>query len=371
MRRSLLVLLLVSLASPAHAHQSSVKYVDVTVDGDIVDIAFTVAPSDVTEPLGLPADAKPTVDAALASAPARYVQRWLAVQLAEGAGPPAPPSSRACPAAAPTARPDGDRKFVIVAWRAACPARIERVALDFHGFFAVDQRHEAIVAVHAPGQQVDPQIVRAAAPTLVARAGESASLLAWIRFGMDHIYTGTDHIAFVLALLLVVVLARGGPDWHARRPLAALRATAAIITSFTVAHSISLISAALGYIALPSRFVESMIAASVLYTAVEDIIRPDVRWRFILTFGFGLIHGLGFASQLQEQLPPDHVVVPLVCFNLGVEVGQLTIVALALPLFLIFARLGADRYRRRIMPAIAVVLGAIAIKWLIERLWGM
>jgi len=361
-RRSLLVLLLVSIASPAHAHQSSVKYVDVTVDGDIVDVAFTVAPSDVTEPLGLPADAKPTVDAALAPAAARYVQHWLAVQLATGAG---------CSAAAPTARPDGDHKFVIVSWRATCPARIERVQLDFHGFFAVDQRHEAIVAVHAPGQQVDPQIVRAAAPTLVARAGESASLLAWIRFGMDHIYTGTDHIAFVLALLLVVVLARGGPDWHARRPLAALRATAAIITSFTVAHSISLISAALGYIALPSRFVESMIAASVLYTAVEDIIRPDVRWRFLLTFGFGLIHGLGFASQLQEQLPPDHVVVPLVCFNLGVEVGQLTIVALALPLFLILARLGADRYRRRIMPAIAVVLGAVAIKWLIERLWGM
>ena len=99
--------------------------------------------------------------------------------------------------------------------------------------------------------------------------------------------------------------------------------------------------------------------------------RPDVRWRFVLTFAFGLVHGLGFASQLQEQLPPDHVIVPLVCFNLGVEIGQLTVVAVALPLFLMQARSGADRYRRRLMPAAAIVLGAIAIKWLIERVLGM
>jgi len=360
-RRALVVLLLLA-AAPAHAHQSSVKYVDVTVDDTRVDVAFTIAPSDVTEPLGLLPDARPTVDAALAPAAAAYVQRWLAVQLADGA---------ACPAAPATARPDGDRKFVIVAWRATCAARIDRIALDFAGFFAVDQRHEALVAVHAPGQEVDPEVVRASAPRLVARAGDSASLLGWIRFGMDHIYTGTDHIAFVLALLLVVVLVRTPAGWQARRPLAALRATAAIVTSFTVAHSISLIAAALGLISLPSRFVESMIAASVLYTAVEDIIRPDVRWRFVLTFAFGLVHGLGFASQLQEQLPRDHVIVPIVCFNLGVEVGQLTVVAVALPLFLTLARLGAERYRRRLMPAAAAILGAVAIKWLIERALDM
>jgi hypothetical protein len=355
-----LVVLAVS-ATPAVAHQSSVKYVDVTVDGNHADVAFTVSPSDVTEPLGLPPDARPTIDAALAPAAAAYVQHWLALAL---------PESGPCAAAAATARPDGERKFVIVSWRVLCPFDIDRIALDFTAFFALDRRHEAVVAIHAPGQDVVPEVVRADAPRLVARAGET-SLLGWVRFGMDHIYTGYDHIAFVLALLLVVVLARTGAGWEARRPLAAVRATAAIVTSFTVAHSISLIAAALGYVELPSRFVESMIAASVLYTAVEDIVRPDVRWRFVLTFAFGLVHGLGFASQLQEQLPPEHVIVPLVCFNVGVEIGQLTVVAVALPLFLMLGRLGAERYRRRLMPAAAIILGAIAIKWLIERVLGM
>ena len=70
-----------------------------------------------------------------------------------------------------------------------------------------------------------------------------------------------------------------------------------------------------------------MIAASIVYTAIEDVVRPDVRWRFALTFAFGLVHGLGFASMLEELLPPGDVVVPLLVFNLGVELGQLTIVA--------------------------------------------
>ena len=148
----------------------------------------------------------------------------------------------------------------------------------------------------------------------------------------------------------------------------AIKTTAVIITAFTIAHSASLIAASLGYISLPSRFVESMIALSIAYTAFENIIKPDVAWRFYLTFGFGLIHGLGFASTLSVLLPPSGVIVPLLCFNVGVELGQLTIVVIALPVFYIVARgLGAHLYRRTVMPAISVgifVLGAI---WLFER----
>jgi HupE / UreJ protein len=183
----------------------------------------------------------------------------------------------------------------------------------------------------------------------------------------------------VLALLLVVVLVRR-TKWETRSLLGALRATAAIITSFTVAHSISLIAASLGWIELPSRLVESLIAISIIYTAIENVVRPDVRWRFALTFGFGLVHGLGFASVLQEQLPPTNVIVPLLSFNVGVEIGQLTVVAVALPVFWLASRqLGADRYRRWVLPGAAVLLTLVGIKWLIERafdvstftFWGM
>jgi hypothetical protein len=147
-----------------------------------------------------------------------------------------------------------------------------------------------------------------------------------------------------------------------------LRATAVVITAFTVAHSMSLIAAALGWVELPSRVVESLIALSIAYTAAEDIARPDVRWRFVLTFGFGLVHGLGFASTLAVQLPPSHVVVPLLCFNVGVELGQLTIVLVALPVFYMLAReLGAARYRQRVMPAIAAAIFVAGVIWVVER----
>jgi hypothetical protein len=358
-------------AMQAHAHQTSVKYVDVTIDGRRATIALTVAPGDVTEPLGLPPDGRPTVAEASSPRVAAYVARWLAL---------GPDGGAPCPRAEPTARPDPDGRFVVVAWQIACDEDLARLALDFRAFFAVDQRHEAIVTVHAPGATEDAAVVRAGDPILRVHAGESPGLAAWIAAGVEHIWDGRDHVCFVLALLLVVMLVHRGDHWAIRPPLATLRHTAAIVTAFTVAHSISLIAASLGWVSLPVRLVESLIAFSILYTAIENIVRPDVRWRFVLTFGFGLVHGLGFASVLRVMLPPDHIIGPLLAFNLGVELGQFVIVAIALPLAWLFAHeLGADRYRRRAMPALSIAVAVIAIKWLVERtldvslitFWGM
>jgi hypothetical protein len=348
-----------ALARPALAHQTSVKYVDVTVAGPRATIALTVAPGDVTEALGLPADARPSVAEALAPAVAPHVARWVAV---------GPDGGAPCPVVAPRTRADADGRFVVVEWEVACDGDLARLALDFSPFFAVDRRHEAIVTVHAPGATGDAAVVRADHPVLHVRAGESLDLAGWIAAGVDHIWDGRDHVCFVLALLLVVMLVREGDRWELKPPFPTLRHTAAIVTAFTVAHSLSLIAASLGWVSLPGRLVEALIAFSILYTAIENIVRPDVRWRFALTFGFGLVHGLGFASVLQVLLPPDHIVAPLLGFNLGVELGQLVIVMIALPLAWFGARaLGAERYRRRAMPALSIAIAIIAIKWLIER----
>jgi hypothetical protein len=327
-----------------------VKYVDATLDEATAHLSVKVAPGDVTEPLGLPADAKPSVAQATTPAVAAFVAHWIAVQS----------YGQPCGAGAPAAKPDDEGKWVVVTWVATCP----RIAtdLDFHAFFAVDQRHVAIVHVEPSGRDA---IVRADSPMLPLHG--APSLLAWVREGMNHIYTGRDHISFVLALLLVVMLVRD-PQWHVRAPVATLRSTATVITAFTIAHSVSLIAASLGWVHLPSRFVESAIAASIAYTAIENILKPDVPWRFYLTFGFGLVHGLGFASTLSVLLPPRGVIVPLLCFNLGVEIGQLTIVVIALPLFYILARaLGAAAYRRTLMPVISVGIFVLGSIWLIER----
>ena len=340
-----LAVVLLLLARTAAAHQTSAKYVDVSVDDNRATVAVKVAPGDVTEPLGLPPDAKPAVVQATTPAVAAYVARWIAVTSYH----------RPCVAGAP--RATSEDAWVVVTWQATCPA--VPTALDFRAFFAVDKRHVAIV------HGAHDAIVRADEPELVLR--DRPSLLAWVREGMDHIYTGRDHISFVLALLLVVMLVRR-PDWSVRQPVQTLRSTATVITAFTIAHSVSLIAASLGWVHLPSRFVESMIAASIAYTAAENVVHPDVPWRFYLTFGFGLVHGLGFASTLAVLLPPSGVIVPLLCFNLGVEIGQLTIVVVALPAFYLAARaLGAGVYRRTLMPAISVgifILGAI---WIVER----
>lgn len=369
---------LAALATPALAHQTSVKYVDVAVDGPRATLQITVAPGDVTEPLGLAPDAQPAVAQASTPAVAAYVARWIAL----GPDPGAP-----CPAGRPTASAGADARFVVVTWQVACSADLARIALDFRGFFAIDRRHEAIVTVHAPGAAGDAIVVRAADPVLRVRAGEPPGLAGWIAAGVEHIWDGRDHVSFVLALLLVVMLVRRDPArgslaglWAIRPAVATLRRTATIITAFTIAHSLSLIAASLGWVQLPSRLVESLIAVSILYTAIENMFRPDVRWRFALTFSFGLVHGLGFASVLQVMLPPDHVIGPLLGFNLGVEIGQLVIVGIALPLAWFAARgLGAARYRRGVMPALSIAIAVLAVKWLIERVfvvtlftvWGM
>ena len=356
MRVLIAVLALVVAATPAHAHQSSIKYVDVAVDGSLARIAVTVAPADLVEPMGLPTDAQPTAKQAIADAHvAPYVAKWLALSI----------DDRACLASSARTRLDPEKRFVVIKWEASCPEAITALSLDFHGFFAIDARHEAILTVHHAGDDAEPAIVRAADPVVTMHAAETQSLFAWVRLGMDHIYAGKDHICFVLALLLVVMLARGG---GVLPPLETAKRTGAIITSFTVAHSLSLIAASLGWVALPGRFVETAIAASIVYTALENLVAPTTRWRFALAFGFGLVHGLGFASALSELLPPTHVIAPLLGFNVGVELGQVTIVLVALPLFYGAARaLGPARYRRMLMPVLSSVILVFGLNWLIAR----
>ncbi|MCX5745173.1 MAG: HupE/UreJ family protein [Proteobacteria bacterium] len=331
----------------------------VAVDGATATVRFTVAPADLTVPMHLPSDTTPAIDAASADpAAAAYVARWLTLL-----------TDRPCAPGPATSAPDPDRAFVVVTWRVTCQAAIVALRVDLTQFFAADQRHEAIVTLGAGA----PAIVRASQPIVTLSPATSPSLVAWIGDGMHHIFGGRDHVCFVLALLLVLVLTRAPDGGWQRRPLRpTLVATARIVTAFTIAHSLSLIAASLGWIRLPAQLVESAIAISIAYTAVEDVVAPDVRWRFALAFGFGLVHGLGFASALEALLPPDHIVTPLLLFNLGVELGQLTIVLVALPVLWFGCRVvGAVRYRHTVMPGLAAVIFVLGIVWLIERLAGI
>lgn len=184
-----------------------------------------------------------------------------------------------------------------------------------------------------------------------ARVGESFG--RFLKLGVEHIFTGYDHLAFLFALLLAG---------------ATFREVARIITSFTLAHSLTLALATFNIVHLPSAFVEPLIAVSIIYVGVENLVRRRLDRRWLLTFAFGLVHGLGFASVLRELgigAQAGQALGPLLSFNLGVELGQISIAALVLPLIWRLKR--RPEFVARYAPVCSVLVALLGGYWLIER----
>lgn len=175
--------------------------------------------------------------------------------------------------------------------------------------------------------------------------------LDFIAMGARHILSGPDHLLFLLALL---ALAKG--FWPIAR----------IVTGFTIAHSITLSLAALGVVDIPRSIVEPLIAATIVWVALENLLAPSQsRWRWLIAAAFGLIHGLGFASGLTELgLPRAAMVRALIGFNVGVELGQLAFVAVVMPPLMWLARPGRLARLPQILSVLVAVMGGV---WLVER----
>lgn len=176
----------------------------------------------------------------------------------------------------------------------------------------------------------------------------------FFKLGVEHIVTGYDHLLFLFGLLMVT-----HGFWPAIK----------IITFFTIAHSITLAIAGLNIIDLPSRFVEPFIAATIVYVGVENIIRGDrPKGRHWLTFGFGLVHGFGFASVLREMKIGNAdfgILLPLLSFNLGIETGQIAVAALVLPL--IWQLNNRVETARKFLTACSCAICLMGMYWLVER----
>jgi hypothetical protein len=194
-----------------------------------------------------------------------------------------------------------------------------------------------------------------------------AQFLQYLREGIWHIWIGFDHILFLLSLLLPAVLVRRDGRWQSAPDFrAAFIDVARIVTAFTIAHSITLTLAALHIVSLPSRWVESAIALSVVLAALNNVFPVVERGRWIAAFAFGLLHGFGFAGALSDLgLPTGSLALSLAGFNLGVETGQLAIVAIFLPVA--FALRTTVAYRRVVLAGGSALIVAIAGVWLVER----
>lgn len=171
-------------------------------------------------------------------------------------------------------------------------------------------------------------------------------------FGVEHILIGYDHILFLLSLIVV----------------SKFRELVKIVTAFTIAHSITLALATLRWVEVPATLVETLIAATIVYTAIENFWIRETKGRWKLTFLFGLIHGFGFAGVLQGlHLPTQGFVRSLLAFNLGVEAGQIMIVALlALPI----AWLTKQKHGKHFQYAISAVIALFGLGWFLDRAFG-
>ena len=195
-------------------------------------------------------------------------------------------------------------------------------------------------------------------PTEARKNGSVASIWStigsFILLGIEHILTGYDHIAFLIGLIVIGL---------------SFRDVIKIITAFTVAHSITLLLAALQIISLNSRFVESVIAISICYIALENIFRKKVKYRWLITFCFGLVHGFGFASALQELIVgKTNLVLSVVSFNFGVEMGQLMIFFILLPVLYLLKQ---KMEFRKITAGVSLAIFLLGFTWLIERLFDL
>jgi len=231
------------------------------------------------------------------------------------------------------------------------PADITNLTVTSTIYEVMPAGHQHMMNVRAHGFVHEAILEAGRTEASFSAAKPSTPQVAWqfIRLGVEHIFTGYDHLAFLLGLLVAT---------------ATLGSLVKIITSFTIAHSITLALATFSLVSLPTRLTESLIAVSIAYVAAENLFDFRIMKRYYITFLFGLIHGFGFSSVLREMdLPRSSLALSLFSFNGGVEIGQITFVLLIFPLVQDLTTSGW----KRLKPAVSICVACLAVYWFVQR----
>lgn len=347
-------LLLAGLMAPASAHKSSDSYLSLQASGQQIEGRWDIALRDLDFAIGLDGngDGRLTWDEVRSrhAAIVAYAQAHLALhgragrcQLAVGEQ---------------LVERHSDGAYTVLPLRARCAAPLR---LTYTLFAGVDAQHRGLLNLTRDGA-TSSAILGGARPLFEAQAPTRWRQFAdYLRHGAWHIWIGYDHILFLLSLLLPAVLAAS------LRP--AMAQVLKVVTAFTLAHSVTLTLATLQVATLPSRPVEAAIAASVVAAALNNLF-PLVQGRlWLAAFAFGLVHGFGFAGVLAGLgLPQGAAALALAGFNIGVEAGQLAIVAVFLPLAWLMR--ASWLYRRVLLPGGSVAIALVGVGWLAERALG-
>lgn len=347
-----IALLVLALATPAFAHWADLAVMELTCRDGRCRMAITLPAGLVREADGN-GDGKITAEEVTARAEAIRASLGTRIALRDGGGAVVPfrvQGSAGGPAINVDPRIAQDRpgEGHVTLQLAFEPVAKKDGTVLRYDLFVPDAPNASCMAMLSIDGKLQSHVFTPAVREVTLGVAARHSFVA---LGVEHILTGYDHLLFLLALLVVN---------------ATLLGLLKLVTAFTVAHSITLSLAVLDIVTLPGRLVESLIALSVMWVAAENLWRTEFETRWRLTFGFGLIHGMGFASVLREiGLPKGEVFGALFGFNVGVELGQLAVVAVAYPLLKLAARAGA--VVRWALSALAFLAGLV---WFVQRVTG-
>jgi hypothetical protein len=368
MRIIALIFLLLALATTAQAHIASNGFLTLNVEGSNLTGTIELAMRDAELAVGLDSNRDGKITWGEVRSHQRDLELYVRSKLSIAAG-----AAKCSEEFAPVEineRVDGN--YLWLPFTASCGAQLTELSLDYRLMQDIDPSHRGLLTVTAWGATQTGVLGGGHGEQSIAVNHPSAwrAFTEYLKTGVWHIWSGIDHLLFLLSLLLPAVLRRRDQHWEAV-PLAkpAFLNILKVVTAFTVAHSITLSLAAFDVVRLPSRLTESVIAASIIVAALNNIFPKVTEGRWRIAFAFGLLHGFGFASVLADMgLPPGARVVSLVAFNLGVELGQLAVVAAVMPLA--YAIRASTFYRQTVMQWGSTAIAALAFVWLVQRAVG-
>jgi HupE / UreJ protein len=366
LKAKLLIALACLFAATAQAHKPSDSYLAISVNEAAVRGQWDIALRDLELAIGLDADGNGEITWGELRAKRSEIEAYAFSRLKINA------DGKTCATSTTEFLVDehSDGTYAVMRFDADCGARAPAtVELNYSLLFDLDPTHRGLLRFERAGT-AQTGVLSPERPRLEIKAGDASPLAQffdYLREGVWHIWIGFDHILFLLSLLLPSVLIIRNRTWKAaERFQDTFWDVLKVVTSFTVAHSITLSLAALSVISLPSRLVESTIALSVMLAALNNLWPVVAERRWAVAFAFGLIHGFGFASVLADLgLPQGALLLALVGFNVGVEVGQLAIVGVFLPLAYVLR--GSVFYRRVVFTGGSAAIALVAAVWLAER----
>ena len=366
MRKLLMGLLLCLVSNLSFAHQLSTAYISGSFDDTgLFQGEWQVRLYDLEQAIGIDEDGDGNVRWQELQNRAETVISYLQYHLR---------FSRANQACVLALEPDWkidnhfNEGYLLLPVRAQCAIK-GVVEINYSAFFEIDSQHKLLLSLLNEKNSA-PHILSDTTRSLEINeksGNRFTTFTEFVKQGAVHIWIGLDHILFLVSLLLTCALTRRDRYWIANPKTSdIIWRTTWIVTAFTLAHSLTLTATALNLIHLPSRWVEVGIAVTVVLAALNNIFPMVLRLGW-LTFGFGLLHGMGFAGALGELgLPNDQKTLTVLAFNVGVEDGQMAKVLMILPVLIILRKY--YWYTRYSMTSLSGVIALVALQWIFQRI---